>query len=183
RYEQNDGLKITSQELIDSMENLGEMTRLSSYINCWHINSHESSVMWDAYSNPNGGVVIKSTIGKLKLALIDPEEVHISKVIYGRESMELDNALKPLIYKKMEFANECELRLFISPDFDQLVRLKKQYTDNLRVFRKIKIDYTEMVDEITIHPLSENWVCDNIKQMVNNFNPNIKCDKSKLYSD
>lgn len=183
RYEQNIGMKITNQELIDSIEMLGEMTRMSSYINCWHINSHESSVMWDAYSNPNGGVVIKSTIGKLKQALIDPEEVYISKVIYGRDSMELNNALQPLIYKKMAFANECELRLFISPDFDRLVRQKNIYTDTLPVFRKIKIDYTVMVDEINIHPLSENWICDNIKQMVKNFNPNIKCDKSQLYSN
>lgn len=172
----NDSLGFVTKAMID----MNGMVRRSSYINSWHINESESSVMWDAYSNPNGGIVIQSTAGDLKKSITDSRQVYISKVIYDRDNMDMDNALKPLIYKRIEFKEERELRIFLSPDITRLVEEKESYTNLLPESERIDIDPNTLIKKAFFHPRTPDWVVNSIKNVINHYG--YVPQKSTLYS-
>ena len=45
---------------------VSETRKKSIFVNCWHINKHESAAMWDIYGGKEPSIAIKSTIKRLK---------------------------------------------------------------------------------------------------------------------
>ena len=106
--------------------------------NCWHQNEEESKAMWDNYGRPNSGIVIKTTVQKLKNSLSDTMfDVFIGKIKYLSpstydehythsflKSMENGSLLDlykkwtyfPYFYKREEFEYEREVRIIIDID-------------------------------------------------------------------
>ncbi|MBD1421219.1 DUF2971 domain-containing protein [Sphingobacterium chuzhouense] len=158
-----------------------EEQRKSSYVNCWHINNFESSIMWDAYSNKNGGLAIKTTAGHLKHSILDQRKIYLSEVIYGRDKLGIGNLMYPLIVKREEFADERECRIFISP-VSTAINQPEEVLAALPKATKISVDIDVLIQEAIFHPLAEDWVCESITNVISHVNANFIPRKSTLYS-
>jgi len=91
------------------------LTKITA-INCWHINSYESFVMWKLYLKSNEGIAIRSTFRRLRDSLKDTKpDVYIGKVNYI--DYEKDNIpkdfLSPFLHKRKSFDHEKELRAIV----------------------------------------------------------------------
>lgn len=157
---------------------INQKVRKGSFVNCWHINNHESSVMWDAYSNSNGGIAIKTTISKVIDSIIDERNIYISEVEYSNGPIPLDNAYYPLVIKKPQFKDERELRLFyVEPDVVD-PNSNKSYPNSIR----IKLNLENLFEEIYFHPLTELWVVESLKKIIKNVAKKVNPIRSSLYS-
>lgn len=165
---------------------MGEIVRSESYASSWHINDYESSVMWDAYSNSNGGVLIETTFQALVNSIMDTRLIYGSKVIYGRNKMPLDNIYYPLFYKREEFRDEREFRLFIAADLKPHIPIKIPYTNpslrQLPVSQKISVDVSKMIKKSYLHPLTPDWVVESIQGVVKQYGEKFVPIKSSLYT-
>lgn len=169
--------------VVSGLTRLYELQRQASYVNCWHINDFESSVMWDAYSNSNGGLVIKSTVGSLKDSIVDDKEIYISKVHYNREDIGLQNIMHALTHKKNEFQDERELRVLYLDDnaFNPDI-ISQEYVDKLEIFQKIAVNTDRLISKVYFHPLTPDWVAASIKAVVAQYGSKFVPEKSSLYT-
>ncbi len=80
--------------------------RYYTFINCWHLNEHESTAMWKLYSEINKGIAIQSTITKLKNSLNTDSDFFIKKVNYidyDKEPIPEKSIISPFIYKRISY--------------------------------------------------------------------------------
>lgn len=141
--------------------------RFSKYINCWHINKNESDAMWKLYGPEGENVAIKSTVGALKSSLQDGTATYIGEVIYEGIPPE-GNLYWPVVYKRIPFMHENELRLCISspgnnnpPD---LTKLKEEMAgigvndrSDMKILKNIgqkgisiRVDVCRLLNEVVI---------------------------------
>lgn len=84
------------------------------YVNCWHMNNHESYLMWKVYSNEKG-YAIKKTYERIKSAFIDsPCKVTGGKVSYvdiETAGTETGNIFHHVAKKDLPYKDEREFRL------------------------------------------------------------------------
>lgn len=95
------------------------------YVNCWHLNEHESAAMWKSFAN-HEGIAIRSTVERLKGSLRDePKQIHIGTVDYVDYGLRhqgqpnrfaTHNVFIPLLHKRRSFEHEREIRA-ITCDF------------------------------------------------------------------
>lgn len=92
-------------------------------VNCWHIAEHESVSMWDRYMVRGQGVAIRSTVRRLGAAfpqranngITCSEDIDIARVRYidyETGHFPLWNVNYHFVHKRLEYASECELRVF-----------------------------------------------------------------------
>ena len=144
-----------------------------NYINCWHINSEENSLMWNQYVPTKFGVAIRSTIAKLRDAMSNTvAEVYFVPVEYvSHNSVPLRTDRIPggmsqivfdmLAKKRIGFSGERELRLitdtlpFAEKWAPNLVgsHLDTSINNNIE-FTNIKLDVTTLIDAIVLLPQS-----------------------------
>jgi hypothetical protein len=90
------------------------MNSLIMYVNCWHMNEHESLAMWRLYSRE--GIAIRSTYQRLVNSFVgDGDDVLVGQVFYRdpRNSARPENpgnTLAPVLRKGMSYEYERELR-------------------------------------------------------------------------
>lgn len=156
-----------------------EMLKKISYVSSWHINDNESSVMWDAYSNNNGGIAIKSTVGALKQSITSDENIYISRIQYDRSKLDLKNFYKPILFKRPEFQEEKEVRVFFVENINKVL-LKEIDINALPKFKKININPDTLIEAAYYHPLTVDWVIESINSIIGDYGPTPV--KSSLYS-
>ncbi|WP_135667344.1 hypothetical protein [Halorhabdus rudnickae] len=119
--------------------------RQDVFLNCWHVNGHESAGMWEIYSNTDKSIVIKSTIGDLISALEQTSKrILMGEVTYldfdstGRkQERKLEEFSKqipdsastpaePFLLKRNSFRHEPEFRLLI---IDPTLLSEREYED------------------------------------------------------
>lgn len=91
-----------------------------TFLNCWHINEHESAAMWNSHIKSSRGIAIQSSIAALKSSFEESSyEIYIGKVEYlDYESEVMTGGLEegeryPFFHKRKSFEHERELRLMI----------------------------------------------------------------------
>ena len=98
--------------------------RKNFYINCWHMNEHESAAMWELYGTRGQSIAIQSTYRTLR-ALMPvkqsqsgrPYEGHVDIGLvqyldYGKDPMPQLYSFDPFLRKRKSYAHENEVRLF-----------------------------------------------------------------------
>lgn len=100
-------------------------------VSCWYHSEYQSEAMWKLYSDQGKGVAIKTTVGKLRLALeaaVATErqtKIFLGKVKYLDYSdtsivpsdCVVDGHIMPLL-KRVSYSHENEVRAFLCPDLD-----------------------------------------------------------------
>jgi hypothetical protein len=121
-----EGVYPAAEFPIKPMLEMSEHVRQFNFINCWHMNEHESAAMWDLYVRSTNGVSIQSTFSRMKEAFSDTkEDIFISTIRYHDyetkpyEELIRENAwsanppgstVNPQIFKRKSFEHEQELR-------------------------------------------------------------------------
>jgi hypothetical protein len=154
---------IPSEErpsLIEKLENnhliLARDSRQSIFVNCWHINEHESAAMWKLHLKSPEGIAIRSTFGRLKESLSEAQqEVDIGRVRYidyksDRVSGAIMDRVALGMYKRKSFAHEQELRAVhwdgssLLPTILQIIGLSGQWPSRTRgVCHRFRVWTTE----------------------------------------
>jgi hypothetical protein len=91
--------------------------RYAYFVNCWHLNDHESDAMWRLYALPKTGIAIQSTVGDVKECLRPHKS---GKVIYYDPSHEVLNPTifgpDDILFKRDSFWWEQEYRFWFKDD-------------------------------------------------------------------
>lgn len=159
--------------------------------NCWHINSNESDAMWRLYLKSNEGIAIKTTVKSLIESLTRTnEQIAISKVRY----IDYENACwhhpieypcrnysfyAPIIHKRIEFAHESELRLFMVLDkYWNIENFWNSQESDLGKF--IDVDIEILIDEVILPPTSDDIIEEKVKKIMGKYNLSKTVRRSKL---
>lgn len=97
---------------------LTESVRRHAFLNCWHMNDHESAGMWRLYVSSGAGIAIQSTFARLRDCFhLNQEEIvsigTVKYLDYGGDAMSWGDSSDPFLYKRKSFAHEQELRAFV----------------------------------------------------------------------
>jgi hypothetical protein len=146
----------------------------SFYINCWHMNDHESYLMWRTYGER--GCAIQTNYERLVASFeSEPPEINgcvISYIDYERDHLPIGNVFYPVSYKDLAYQDEKEFRLL----FWKLNLPNQSYqVDNNGV--KVKIDMNMLIDNIYINPTKQINI---EKLMVILEKKKINCEKLKF---
>ncbi len=149
----------------------------SVYANCWHLNEHESAVLWSVYAGSGEGVCVKSSIGRIKSSLSDvTEQVYIGKVRYlnyDTELVDMGHIYNLVLSKRMSYKAEDELRIFVYlPPF--------AYGRQCGI--SVACDTSALIDEVLVSPTSEKWYEDAVRSLVNKLGLKCRVNKSPLTS-
>lgn len=157
---------------------LSEHARSKIYINCWHINNHESAAMWQLYSTNDSGIAIKSTIKDL-MTCVDDEIVQIGEVRYidyNNEFMDEGNIYFPFLYKRKSFDHEREIRLLAR---DKTILKGQDPEFEFGCFKRIDVD--KLINSIYLSPLMPDWEERTIRNILLRLGLNFEIKKSSLY--
>lgn len=148
-------------------------------ISSWHINEYESFAMWQIFTQNSEGLAIQSTIGRLQesLHLENNYKQYIGEVNYidyKKEYIPFDDMFFPFLFKQKSFQYEREVRVITDVKENKIT-----LNDGL----KISVDIDKLIENIYIHPKSENWYKNLVIQLVKQLGFDFNIEKSDLESD
>lgn len=180
---------------------------------CWHRNKEESMTMWGRYDLHKSGIVIKTTMQRLKNSFTDKRDrnVHIGKVRYidhqdfkvPKNILAMSTIYLPLFYKRKAFKDENEVRAIIDtspymkehffrvkkgPNIDRQVinpqeLLKIEYPKIKEKGQNLKVDLNILIDEVIVSPYAEDWVTKTVRSIVHQYGFNFQVNPSTLLND
>lgn len=149
-----------------------DLSDLEGYaISCWHINSSENNAFWSAYV-PNGGVAIKTTLGRIKRAyaarwrenLRAQRHVMAARVVYINyeaddfQPIPLSAGVENVFHKSHFFAFEKEFRLALA--------LQRGDPAHQAAHCRVPIEVSVLIEEIVVGPRPKHMVEFIVKDMV-----------------
>ncbi len=158
-----------------SMYDLLNKCRKRTAINCWQINKFESYLMWETYVGKKNGIVIQSSIGRLRDIFENSmgKDEYICSVDYCEfEDFPTEtNRLEPVLRKRIQYEDEAEVRV---------ISIKQ----NNDIFDENGIDipiyFDKLIKKIYISPKSDEGFHDKIKFLFNKYYPKIEVLPSEL---
>ena len=115
KYLKPDGLEEHKKNSVQHLDGLRHRT----FINCWHMNSHESFLMWRTYVGYDLGVAIQTTYDRLKSCLPgDDPGLLMGRVTYVDHDIDdtPGDIEHQFFQKRLYFEAEQEFRaLFVNP--------------------------------------------------------------------
>ena len=193
--------------LVERIMKENEIYRRHILCNCWHQNVVESMAMWDKYHMRNSGVVIRTTVGKIKNSLSGECGVYIGKIVYIDNDNDNDQYLKnlldlarnigirvpeillysPYFRKRKEYEHEQEVRLIVDivpADVPVEVPLETflmdEFPDMWDTGILINVDVSTLIDQVIISPYAESWVTETVESVVDNYGYNFEVNPSTL---
>ena len=98
-------------DVADMVARSNKRFRHWTYVNCWHMNEHESAAMWKLYATSGHAVAIKSSFARLCEVLPGQTFVGLVHYIdYQKEWMPEGNMLLPFMCKRLSFKHEQDVR-------------------------------------------------------------------------
>lgn len=168
-------------------------------VNCWCLGNYESPDMWKSYVRDRYGVVIRSTVARLRRSLWgNPDMLHIGKVQYiDFESHDMSTydggqAHKRALIKRREFAYENELRVStlnnvtmscLNPDGSEMSEEQKKGPgrfDPERLGLYVKVELDRLIEAIFVAPNSPGWFLHLAKRIVARYGLKVPVYRSHL---
>lgn len=170
-----DGL---SSDEIKNSDDFQNYLSCNTYISCWHKSSEENMVMWEIYGQSENSVAITTSASKLKnsfdldVVMKDALEVALDDVSYvNHVDANLErNYRQPFFIKRPHFSFENEVRLYL------LARHKKSRALSPYGL-KIKVDLSQLIDKIYVHPDAEDWFFESVKDLTAKYGINKSVSK------
>jgi hypothetical protein len=170
----NEGAEILWKSLVE-----GRKLREAFFINCWHINPHESAAMWQLYVGNTEGVAIKSNYHRFVKAFEETSRnIFVSEVKY-LDYEEEETQLDPFIYfttKQAYFIHEREFRALFYGVGDLQAG---EFLTEAGIYIPLSLDM--LVEEIYVCPNSEEWFQVLVASTVEKFNLKKRIVNSALY--
>jgi hypothetical protein len=176
---------FTDEDIYEQVKFLFETEKKFKAIHCvccWNKKEDESAALWKIYSDFSKGIMIRSSISRLKKSLeITQEEIRLSEIRYlnyEREIMPDGNIIFPIIHKQKAYAYEDEVRLIYETKQDGLEHdWTKEYVQE-GIY--IQTDLNELIEEIIIGPYSPIWYYELVKDITIKFGLNKPINRSVL---
>jgi hypothetical protein len=168
------------QESFEFVSKFVEWVRQWTFINCWHMNEHESAAMWKLYAQTNEAVAIQSTYQYLRNCL--PENVFVGVVNYidyETQWLPEDNIFWPFVHKRKSFEHERELRALIleypKNDKGEIVRISNTESGKL-----VPISPEELIENVYVAPGAPPWFVELVRKITSQFRYNFEVKQSIL---
>jgi hypothetical protein len=147
------------------------------FVSCWHANVQEAPALWAMHAS-RAGIAIKSTVGRLKAAVIDEKPFHIVSVTYLDFEGEGDSSRIgfgtdiPAFLKHKVFEQEQEVRVV-------MLHARAPVPESQRLACNIPA----LIDQVYLSPESDDWLIPHVKLLLDKFGfGEILVQKSKLYT-
>lgn len=160
------------QSAISQMVEFRKRIRSHTYINCWHMNNHESAAMWRLYAATNEAVAICTKYSTLASILDDDVFLGcVNYIDYETSTIPENNSFWPFMFKRMSFAHEIEVRAVVQ-DLEQ----------NLEVSGGLlkPIDTEKLIEKVYVAPNAPNWYLNLVSQVVSRYGLPAKVIQSSL---
>jgi hypothetical protein len=158
--------KDVPEDLLPSVSDFAKVLRNWTYVNCWHLNRHESMAMWKLYSKSQESIAIRTTYKRLLSVL--PQEVILGPVGYVDHEKELvpdGDCLSQFFCKRKSFVYEQEVRAAIQ----EFPRSKDVFKQNPEVGKSIPIDVEELIETVYVGPTSASWYFDLVQEVTRKY--------------
>lgn len=153
------------------------IAKMCSFVNCWNMSDHESIEMWNEYTDSPHSVVIRTTVGRLRVAF--GNRVFMSPVRYIDENTprtEFD-ARSLFFFKDVQYAKEREFRLFTDLlEFGGSIR----ENDPLDFFRYAPVKLETLLLEVRLHPQAKAFTEDAVVALLGGCHPGVRIRYSEL---
>ena len=174
-----------NEQVYETITTLHRLTLVDQvYVGCWHGGKSESVAMWRQYGSHEGAVAVQSTYGRLVSALPgktdEGDALYVGMVAYadyhdtGTLIPESEpNLLNPLIFKRIEFAYENEVRAFIWMS-------KPSPTEQRPNGIRVRVDLAELIESIVVEPTASAWTKTAIEELVRKYGLNVSVRTSAI---
>ncbi|MBK7806396.1 MAG: hypothetical protein IPJ51_08865 [Saprospiraceae bacterium] len=173
-----------------------KLTKKFYFLNCWHINEHQSDAMWKIFLNTKNGIAIKSKVGNViesfknsqddiyigKVNYRDFEKVSFTDLIFESQNLIKNGhrSINQFNYKRISFEHEKELRLFYIDT--PIPHVTKNETPRDPLTEKyISVDIKKLINEIVIAPFADIWFQKMVKRLLQNLGLHFEIIQSNLY--
>ncbi|ELA8128113.1 hypothetical protein ACTNNG_004614 [Vibrio parahaemolyticus] len=169
-----------------TMEQLGKFNRWSrewTYVNCWHLNDHESAAMWKLYAQTSEAVAIQSRFSVLEKLL--PEKTYVGQVKYidyDRDWLPEGNGFWPFVHKRKSFEHERELRVLAQelPVHEGEGKGFDYSTRNPLFGKSVEIDLAQLIEAVYIAPDAPSWFLELVKGSISRYGYDFQVIQSDL---
>lgn len=143
----------------------------NTYISCWHKNAAENMVMWEIYGQSENSVAIKTTVERLENSF-DLTAVYRYALEFALDEVQYiehdsapseSNPRQPFFLKRSHFSFEKEARLYL------FARDQKSRGESPSGYN-INININSLIESVYVHPDSEEWFFNSIKDLVVKYN-------------
>jgi hypothetical protein len=154
------------EEHLDQFSKFRQGIRSRMYLNCWHMNEHESAAMWKLYARTNEAIAIRSSYDALRTCLPDDgPHVYIGMLKYIDYSTAIipeGNAFWPFVHKRLSFAHERELRALIFED-PASEHGQMDFSLQMPIGKQIPVDLGRLITTVYVAPTSPQWFADLVR--------------------
>jgi hypothetical protein len=165
-----------------------QINRLSTYVNCWHMNEYESMAMWRLYSRD--GIAIRSSFRMLTESVRDvPQQVTAGNVIYrdrrDRSQPEFPGDIIEAAFRKgMSYQHEQEIRAMILFDARPPGQTAFSYEEAERIQLKgynfEPVDLDVLIDTVYVAPGRPPWFRDLVGRVMRTYGLDKPLENSAL---
>lgn len=178
-------VEVTDEDIIKTVKEQYEhekKLKAINCVNCWNKKEQESAALWKIYSDFSKGIMIKSSISRLKRSLANAkEEIKLSEIHYldyDNEPMPDGNTMYPLIHKHNAYSYEDEVRLINQVNQDGWIHDWSKEEVFEGIFIETNINY--LIREIIISPYSPRWFFDIVQDLSKKYGLEKQIKKSTL---
>ncbi len=162
-------------------ENINRQSLRECFVNCWHMNEHESAAMWRLYSQSDESVCIQSRFSTLAENLPGYVNVGIVRYIdYERDVISTDNLFNAVLCKRKSFEHERELRAIAWERLSGELGGEEIRNNMTEAGLSVAVDLDNILEGIYINPTANNLFADVVGQIVDLHGLRAPIKKSKL---
>jgi len=156
--------KAMPQEMVEKMKaddvKIRKNMQKDNFLNCWHMNEHESMAMWRLYGEQNKSIAIQTTYEKLHNAVSEYVTLGIVEYLdYEKDTMfEGKQYGAPIFFfKRRAFEFENELRAIMGRHKLGAIDPDQKY-DDAEAGWDFKVDPSSFVERVVVSPRMPDWI-------------------------
>jgi len=177
---------ITEDIAIQAFSKSARLWRNWAHVCCWNIGKVESEALWRIYCSGREGIAIQSTIGRFKESIRkETQDIYIGKIHYIDYSkahipIKGSDQIKPLLYKRVSFQHEREVRAIAFPS--HLIKVTENHIeiDTKKRGYYSAIDPNLLIEKVVISPLSEKWKKGLLQSVISKYNMDFVVEQSQI---
>jgi hypothetical protein len=164
----------------------GEWERQWTFVNCWHMNEHESDAMWRLYARACDAVAVQSTYARLHRVLFSGTYVGVVEYMdYKTDWMPEGNSFYRYMRKRKSFEHEREIRAIIQdvptgPDPHGSAASVIRYVANPERGRPVPVSVEELFEKIYVAPTSPAWFGALVRRITIKYGLDVPVEQSAL---
>jgi hypothetical protein len=174
------------KNFLDTLTTIYREMRRFTFLNCWHLNEHESAAMWRLYLKTEEGVAIQSTFRRLADSFTRCREhtIHIGKVRYidyDTELMPAEDIRQPFLHKRKSFEHERELRAVIQEvphEEGKGPPWLSPETGEVGVY--VPVDLEVLIERVYVSPTAPEWFSELVASVAKKYQLNKELAQSSL---